>query len=49
MYSHAVEAMENGLLGGGEGRAVVSNPDRERPKPTRNKRQRPNLRKRVRA
>ncbi|MBT9385481.1 hypothetical protein KM176_16525 [Pseudooceanicola sp. CBS1P-1] len=43
-YSHVVDAMENGLLGGGEGRALVANKAAERPKPVRNKRSRPNLR-----
>ncbi len=43
-YSHIVEAIENGLLGGGEGFALIDNPNRARPEPTFHKRQRVRLR-----
>jgi len=33
-YSHPVDAFENGLIGGGEGYAVVTNPNRERRQPS---------------
>lgn len=33
-YSHPVDALENGLIGGGEGYAVVTNPARKRLKPS---------------
>ena len=44
LYSHAVEAFENGLLGGGEGYQLVANKSVERARPIRNKRQRIKLR-----
>ena len=46
-YSHVVEAMENGLLGGGEGYALVANKERERPRPARAERKRISLKRRA--
>lgn len=43
-YSHIIEAIENGLIGGGEGFALVTNPTRSRPKPSVPKRNRVRLR-----
>lgn len=34
VYSHIAEAVENALIGGGEGYALVTNPARPRPKPS---------------
>lgn len=33
-YSHIAEALENALIGGGEGFALVTNPTREKPRPS---------------
>tara|TARA_R110000868_G_scaffold237132_9_gene491615 strand:- start:25691 stop:26926 length:1236 start_codon:yes stop_codon:yes gene_type:complete len=43
-YSHVVDAFENALLGGGEGRALVANKSKPRAKPKAHRRRRLSLR-----
>lgn len=43
-YSHIVEAVENAILGGGEGEAVIMPTHREKPKPSKMSRHRVSLR-----
>lgn len=43
-YSHPIDALENGLLGGGEGFTLVTNPQRDKPKPSKRRERRVRLR-----
>ncbi|MFV1626849.1 hypothetical protein VWY34_14210 [Phaeobacter sp. JH20_02] len=43
-YSHIAEAVENALIGGGEGFALIQNPTREKPRPSPVKKRKVSLR-----